>query len=241
MRPVCYRLRRSLKTTRSTLAVGVLLLSLAPMIEAGQVLLPGAGATLNVTVSSFKERKFKTIIAQQYDYSCGSAALASLLTYHYRDAINEAQVFESMYVNGDQAAIAREGFSLLDMKRYLERRGYSANGYRISLDKLAGNEVPAIVLINHDGYKHFVIVKGVTKQAILLGDPSRGLHTVARETFEDMWNGIVFVILDKRDIAQRHFNQNTEWSLVPIAPVAQAMPRESLAAFNLGRPLSNDF
>jgi hypothetical protein len=34
-----------------------------------------------VQVTSLREARFKTIILQQFDYSCGSAAVASLLTY----------------------------------------------------------------------------------------------------------------------------------------------------------------
>ena len=39
----------------------------------------GAG-NYNISVTSYAERKFKTVYKQQYDFSCGSAALGSLLT-----------------------------------------------------------------------------------------------------------------------------------------------------------------
>ena len=42
-----------------------------------------------------------------------------------------------MFVRGDQAKIKREGFSLLDMKRYLEAHGFEADGFEEPLDKLA--------------------------------------------------------------------------------------------------------
>ena len=32
---------------------------------------------------SFRERRFVSTIRQRYDFSCGSAAIATLLTHHY--------------------------------------------------------------------------------------------------------------------------------------------------------------
>lgn len=226
---------------RAVAGAGLFLLGGFAATYAGQVMLPGAGATLNVPVASFKERRFRTVIAQQYDYSCGSAAVASLLSYHYGDRVNEAEVFESMYVHGDQAAIAREGFSLLDMKKYLDRRGYNSNGYRVGLDKLAGNDMPAIALIDHNGYRHFVIVKGVSDQSVLLGDPALGLRAISRNQFEENWNGVVFVIVNQPRGQSDRFNRYNEWALVPRAPLGAAVSRRSLAAFNLGRPAAGDY
>src|SRR5262249_44628694 len=79
---------------------------------------------------SFAEMPFRTVVRQQYDYSCGSAALATLLRYHYGRAASESQVFKAMYAVGDQPRIQKLGFSLLDMKTYLATLGYQADGYR---------------------------------------------------------------------------------------------------------------
>ncbi|WP_143032499.1 hypothetical protein [Nitrosomonas sp. Nm33] len=63
------------------------------------------GGNFNVSVKSFAEMKFKTVYKQQFDYSCGSAALASLLTFHYNDKVNEQSVFVDMFQYGDQEKI----------------------------------------------------------------------------------------------------------------------------------------
>src|SRR5580704_11143008 len=107
---------------------------------AGSVYLNGVGlgggaATTNL--ESFQEKKYKATIAQQYDFSCGSAALATLLTYNYDIPVSEPEVFRDMFDNGDKKVIAESGFSLLDIKNYLARRGLEANGYRAPLSKLA--------------------------------------------------------------------------------------------------------
>src|SRR5690606_29731157 len=80
----------------------------------------------SIRLTSLKEARFKTTVAQQYDFSCGSAATATLLTYQYGHPVSEADVFRQMYAHGDQAKIRQQGFSLLDMRRYLGSLGYEA-------------------------------------------------------------------------------------------------------------------
>jgi len=135
-----------------------------------------------------------------------------------------------MYKHGDQAKIRREGFSLLDMKRYLEANGYNADGFYVSLDQLAVAEAPAIVLINTKGYNHFVVVKGVTDKNVLVGDPSLGTRIIPREEFEKMWNGLVFIIRNKNILTTNNFNRMEEWRRVKEkAPLGLALRDSALA------------
>ncbi|WP_298270887.1 C39 family peptidase [Geobacter sp.] len=208
---------------------------------AATMTVPGGNGDFTVKVMSMQERRFRSTIRQQNDFSCGSAALATLLTYHYEDKVSEQQVFDAMFDAGDQERIRREGFSMLDMKKYLEANGYGANGYKIDLPKLAKIGVPAIALINHNGYKHFVVVKGVTAKEVLLGDPSLGTRTVQRPEFEKMWNGLVFIVLNKKNVAQHHFNNEKEWRVREKAPLGMALSPSELANMTLFLPGRNDF
>lgn len=105
----------------------------------------GGNSHYAAPVTSMKEAGFKNTIRQQFDFSCGSAALATLLTYDYGAPVTEHAVFTAMYERGDQQKIRREGFSLLDMKVYLEENGYDADGYYTSLDTLARGPESAFV------------------------------------------------------------------------------------------------
>lgn len=205
------------------------------------MVLPGfSGGHHTLNIKSYKERKFNTVYKQQFDYSCGSSALASLLTYHYDFPVTEQLVFNAMYKSGDQKKIQKQGFSLLDMKRYIEKKGMRADGYRLSLDKLAKVAVPAITLVNNAGYKHFVIVKGVTDTEVLIADPSAGTKTIPRKKFETIWKaGIVFIINSRVSIARSHFNE--EWKLNAIAPRSIALTLDPVANFNLMLPPPTDF
>jgi predicted double-glycine peptidase len=197
------------------------------------------GGNYTVPVVSFNERKFSTIYKQKYDFSCGSAALASLLTFHYDDNINEKNVFIDMFQNGDKFKIQKQGFSLLDMKRFLERRGYQSDGFRMSLDNL---KVPAITIININGYLHFVIIKGFNEKEVLVGDPSVGVKVIPRDDFNKMWEQrILFLIKDNENIASDHFQDTREWNVRVKAPLDTVISRASLATFNILRPGSWDF
>uniref|UniRef100_A0A831UA85 Peptidase C39 n=1 Tax=Geobacter metallireducens TaxID=28232 RepID=A0A831UA85_GEOME len=219
-----------------------LLLAMPSLSPAGFVTVPAAtGGDLSVKVKSLKELRFRTVIRQQYDFSCGSAALATLLAYHYEDKVSEQDVFKEMFEKGNQEKIRREGFSLLDIKNYLGSRGYRADGFRTSLDKLRSIGVPAIVLINHNGYRHFVVVKGISEREVLLGDPAAGLKRMARADFEPMWNGILFLIRNKKDVAQSTFNRSGEWSVQARAPLGVALSNTDLARVTFLLPGSNDF
>lgn len=205
-------------------------LFLAVGARASSVWLPGAEGVSNVPLRSIQERKFDRVVRQQYDFSCGSAALATLLTFHYEDATDEQKAFKVMFEKGDQAKISQVGFSLLDMKQYLEANGYQADGYQASLDTLIEAKVPAIALINYRGYRHFVVVKGVSESEVILGDPSLGLRQVSRQEFKDSWeNGILFIIRNKPAVGQRNFNANADWGRILRAPLGLAVDRESLS------------
>lgn len=216
-------------------------LAVASSAHAGSMAVPSAGGDFRVKVMSMQERRFRTTIRQQNDFSCGSAALATLLTHHYEDQVSEQQVFNAMFDAGDQEKIRREGFSMLDMKKYLEANGYKADGYNINMNKLAAIGVPAIALINHNGYKHFVVVKGVTEKEVLLGDPSLGTRTIQRTEFEKMWNGLVFLVLNKKNVAKNHFNNSKEWHVREKAPLGLALSPGELANVTFFLPGRNDF
>jgi predicted double-glycine peptidase len=186
-------------------------------------------------------RKFLTVVPQRYDFSCGSAALATLLRFHYDDPQSEQSVFLGMFKDGDRPQIQRLGFSLLDMKRYLAARQISADGYRVSIEQIRAAQTPGIALINFNGYKHFVVVKGIEGDTLILGDPSLGIRRENIRTFQKQWNGVFFVLNGRAAVAKAHFNLSADRALAPGArfyPEAQPL---GLADLALTRPLPGEF
>ncbi len=207
------------------------------------MLLPGYGGVFSVRVTSYKDKPFERVVRQKYDYSCGSAAVATLLTYHYDQPVDEQTVLDTMLATGNQEQIRREGFSLLDMKHYLESKGYRANGYRISLDKLSLVGLPAIALTDTDGYLHFVVVKGVERNHVLIGDPATGLTRIEREHFANTWKSGILFIVQSADPRHRfqNFNATQEWNAIPRAPLATAVSQQGLGSLTLLLPGASDF
>lgn len=209
-----------------TMALAALLLTPPVMSATLEVRGPQDGG-FTARVVSVKEARFTTTQRQKYDFSCGSAALATLLSYHYGEPVDERAVFTQMYQRGDQAKIRKEGFSMLDMKRYLETRGYKADGFQLPIEKLSVEKVPAIVLLSERGYKHFVVVKGVERGRVLVGDPAMGTRALSLERFQHLWvNQILFVVYNKRDTAK--FNQADDWRVAPGAPLQMGVDRERM-------------
>lgn len=196
----------------------------------------------HVPVASMLARKFNTVVRQQYDFSCGSAALATLLLYHYELSRTEADVFAGMWREGDQPRIRQVGFSLLDMKRYLAENQLRADGYRVTLDAIAKRGLPGIALITVKGYRHFVVLKGVTDDRVLIGDPSLGLRSMPRAEFQAVWNGVYFVLNSNLDVGQRNFNGPRQWHVLARAPVGGTFVEPlSQQALSLSAPFYRDF
>jgi uncharacterized protein len=213
---------------KAACALAVLLAIAAPSVVANKVeVQTSPGTSYPVKMTSLKEARFRNTIRQKYDFSCGSAAVATLLTYQYAYPIDEQSAFDVMYANGDRRKINREGFSLLDIKRFLASRGFEADGFEVPLEKLDEEGVPAIVLIDERGYHHFVVVKGYKNDRVLIGDPARGTRSMSRRRFDDMWkNHIVFVIHNERDRAI--FNSPRDWAVAPAAPISEGIERNGL-------------
>jgi predicted double-glycine peptidase len=219
----------------------------APCAQAGQIYLNGptiggGGANLSIKVQSFQARKFSTTIKQKYDFSCGSAALATLLTFSYDKPTTESDVFASMYLNGDRSEIQQYGFSLLDIKNYLARIGMPSGGFRAPLSKLAEARLPAIVLINEHGFKHFVVIRGIEDNRVLLADPALGLRSESLPVFQKQWSGIFFLIETDIQTAQSNFNGVDDWSKSPGAPLDLSRFAVNLSTLEqVNIPVSNSF
>jgi uncharacterized protein len=207
--------------------------------RAGELYYYGQEGAYRVHLTTLKELKFRSVIRQQYDFSCGSAALATLLNFHYGIPAKETDVFVDMWRHGDQRKIRLEGFSMLDMQDYLARRSIPSNGYRSSLDRLVKAGVPGIVLLKVNGYLHFTIVEGVRDGRVLIADPALGTRAIAASDFAKAWNGVFFVILNHIDVGRKSFNREADWAVQPRAPVDLARNMQNLATLLLSTPGHN--
>ena len=136
--------------------------------------------------------RHERVVLQEWDLSCGAAALATILNYQYGDPVPERDIAKALigrdkYLENPSLVKAQQGFSLLDLKKYVDARGYRGIGYgKLELDDLI-ERAPAIVPVDFNGYNHFVVFRGMRGDRVLLADPAWGNRTLTLDEFEAAW------------------------------------------------------
>lgn len=149
-----------------------------------------------VQIKPALEDQFRGIVRQAYDYSCGSAALTTLLNGYVGTQLNEQQTMSGLLRYGEyERIIERRSFSLLDMKRFVAALGMESGGYRGEFSDLVKQEQPAIVPISYAGFKHFVVYKAYKNGRVYVADPALGNISFDEERFKEVWeNNTLFLI-----------------------------------------------
>jgi predicted double-glycine peptidase len=176
-------------------------------------------------VRSLAEIRGEQVVRQGWDLSCGAAAVATLLSYQLQRPTSERAVAVAMLRRTDPALVrARQGFSLLDLKRFASAHGLFAAGFAeldlADLDRMA----PLIVPITWHGFHHFVVYRGRRDGRVLLADPAFGNRTLTEATFRQAWAGrIGFRIIDPaQPQAPNRMGAPAELFLAPGAQVERA-------------------
>jgi uncharacterized protein len=159
------------------------------------------GMRVNKDVTPWIEIRDRHSVRQKWDYSCGAAALATVLQYQYSEALSEKEIVETLLATGNREKIMRQrGFSLLDLKRYAQRRGYSSAGYAdLNLETLQAFGLPVIVLVNLMGFNHFVVFRGAKHDHVFVVDPAWGNTTLRVDAFLSSWQGRIGFVIQPRD------------------------------------------
>jgi hypothetical protein len=140
--------------------------------------------------------QFQGIVRQAYDYSCGSAALTTLLNGYAGTQLSEQQVMNGLLKFGERdRIIERRSFSLLDMKRFVAVLGLESSGYRGEFSDLVKQGQPAIVPISYAGFKHFVVYKAYKDGRVYVADPALGNISFDEQRFKEFWeNNTLYLI-----------------------------------------------
>jgi uncharacterized protein len=149
-------------------------------------------ADAQAQVKSLLEMRQDRVVVQQWDLSCGAAALATLLNYQHGDPVSEREIARDLikreeYLDNPLLVRARHGFSLLDLKRYVDQRGYQGIGFgQLALEDLV-ERAPIMVPVSFRGYNHFVVFRGIRGNRVLVADPAWGNRTLTFDEFEAAW------------------------------------------------------
>lgn len=187
---------------------------LALAVATLHLIIANAGAAERSFVKSLLETRQESVVVQSWDLSCGAAALTTLLNYQHRDMVGEKEVAigliaQTRYVENPNLLRLRHGFSLFDLKRYVDARGYLGIGFgQMALEDLV-EKAPIMVPITSNGYKHFVVFRGQMGNRVLLADPAYGNRTMLAGKFERSWidyggsiGKVGFVVARKNGLAE---------------------------------------
>ncbi|MGH6946703.1 MAG: C39 family peptidase [Kiloniellales bacterium] len=178
-------------------------------------------------VKSLLEMRHEQVVIQQWDLSCGAAALATVLRYQHEDPVLERDVAKrlmrrSEYLANPLLVRARHGFSFNDLKDYVDARGYEGIGYgNLSIADLV-EFAPVIVPVRFYGYNHFVVFRGLRAGRVLLADPAWGNRTLSLGKFSDAWLaygdigkvGFVVARADGKQMANRMAPRDEDFMLL---------------------------
>ncbi len=170
---------------------------------------PGAGL-VHIPVVSLRDQLFAGIVHQRTDYSCGAAALATILDNAYGMRLSERSAIVGMLRVSDYETVKYRGFSMLDMKHFVESLGMQGIGYRMNIDALYNVRVPSIVLMSIEGYEHFVVLKKATPEYVYVADPMLGNRSIPTSDFISSWNDIIFVV------AAPGYNPDSRLANIPL-------------------------
>lgn len=145
---------------------------------------------------SWIERRDQDVVKQQWDYSCGIAALATLLHLQAIASPSERQLIERFAALSGQAnskAVTerlRSGYSLADLSVLAAFYGVRPVALRLTSSQLRSLKVPVIARLHWNIGAHFtVLVKAADEgqSHFVLADPRWGNRRMRADQFLDLW------------------------------------------------------
>lgn len=150
----------------------------------------------NPTLGTFRQLRYQTTVGQTTDFTCGPAALATLLTHYYGSPVTEQMFTEraiaDMNSRGKQVT---EGLTLLSLKTALSAEQISSTGYKLDLTQLRKVMEAGLPVVANVQYPkgHYYLILGLDDENVLLADPSWGVRSQPIANFLNAWNGVVLV------------------------------------------------
>jgi hypothetical protein len=121
------------------------------------------------------------LVRQQRDYSCGPAALATILTYFYGRPTSEAEI---LALTG-----AQDETTFAQLADASEALGHPATGATVTLELLQTLQVPIIAFLTYRGTGHFTVIRGIGPTGrVQLADPSWGNRTLQPARFARLFD-----------------------------------------------------
>lgn len=157
----------------------------------------------NQYIKSWVEIRDQHVVKQQFDYSCGSSALATLFQFYFGDIITETEIIENISAHLTKQEMndrIKNGLSILDLKKMAQRKNYLAVGVKLPLTALPQLKGPILVHLKDNQNNHFAVFKGVKEDRIYIADPSLGNIRLSVSKFRRLWDGSALILGKKNGV-----------------------------------------
>ena len=144
-------------------------------------------------VKSLKELKYKDVVAQTYEESCGASSLATLMNMYDKN-ISEKDLLNDFNTT--------DMVNFLDIQNVAIKKEFRAKGYKITKEVFEQLSIPVIArVLRHKDYPHFIVVQNLKGDFVLSLDPSNGKSIITKNEFYSVWNqedhGYILVVVPK--------------------------------------------
>ena len=146
---------------------------------------------------SYAEIKFAATVRQQFDFSCGAATLATVLTHYWGRKTGEIEVLNVLrarYPDADWPALQKKGFSFDDLIWTAKAFGFEGQGAELSAFELEKLDGPVIVHLTKGSFEHFSVVRAVRAGRVYMSDPIIGAVSIPIDEFARQYTGEALAI-----------------------------------------------
>ncbi len=168
----------------------------------GLLLLPATPALATEPLmrrpQSWQERRFAHVVRQVLEFSCGSASLATLLSFYLGRPTTEGEVITLLRQRypGEEAwrSKQQQGFSFEDLIFAADRLGFAAQAARIEVRQLPQIAGPVIIHLDKGPWQHFSVLRASREGFHYLADPIHGQVTMLDGEFRREFTGAVLAV-----------------------------------------------
>ncbi len=160
-------------------------------------------------ICSYQELQRVRVVMQQRDYSCGAAALATVIRYYWGDPVTEEQflmLLARIRTPKELEEREKNGLALTDLRDIANKAGYQASLGKLTFPEIAKSKVPLVVGIKVNGHEHFVVYRGTDCYWVYLADPLRGNVRVYAWEFVQQWQENAILVVAKANTKVKDVN-----------------------------------
>jgi uncharacterized protein len=169
-------------------------------------LLPAQGSaveaekkTEKIPFRSWQTLRTKDVVMQRFDFSCGAASVATLLTFFLGRPTSEQEallIVRARYTPEDWKKKKDIGLSMEDLAFMAQTLGFQAQGGKLGLAALLKLNGPVIIHLDKGDFQHFTVFRGISGMTVYLADPILGTTGMSVGSFIEQFTGAVLAVWD---------------------------------------------